>query len=79
MCVCHATWQPVPLACPWLFSPCRRELGADEVHNWRDAAALLPKLYGPQPFDVVFDVVGGGQACFHGLAVEGAGSLQREL
>lgn len=49
------------------------------MHDWREAAALLPKLYGPQPFDVVFDVVGGVQACFHGQSLEGAGSVQREL
>lgn len=39
-----------------------QELGADAVHDWRDAAAL-PKLYGQQPFDVVFDVVGGECFC----------------
>lgn len=42
----------------WLLRRRCRELGADVVHDWRDAAAL-PKLYGHEPFDVVFDVVGG--------------------
>ncbi|KAI7837140.1 hypothetical protein COHA_009017 [Chlorella ohadii] len=50
-------WYVTATCSPANAAYCRK-LGADAVHDWRDAAAL-PKLYSRQPFDVVFDVVGG--------------------
>ena len=47
-----------PATCP-LFTRCR-QLGADQVHDYCDAA-LLAKLYGPggRQFDAIFEAVGG--------------------
>lgn len=56
----NCAWSGCSGSCALSPASPRRQLGADETHDYRDAS-LLAKLYGKggRQFDVVFEAVGG--------------------